>query len=55
MSEPIYLSLLSSRCRGVLRLSEEQRDTSNPFRKEPDRLVLDVLDHALAAICVSSE
>ena len=54
MSEPIYLSLLSSRCRGVSRLSEEQRDTSNPFRKEPDRL-LDVLDHALAAICFSNE
>ena len=55
MSEPeFYLSLLSSRCRGVSRLSEEQRDTSNPFRKEPDRLVLDVLD-ALAAICVSNE
>ena len=55
MVEPeFYLSLLSSRCRGVSRLSEEQRDTSNPFRKEPDRLVLDVLD-TLAAICVSNE
>ena len=56
MSEPeFYLSLLSSRCRGVSRLSEEQSDTSNPFRKDPDRLLDVLLDHALAAICVSNE